>query len=120
MADSELHPDVCVREVLGDCPFLIGRLDLQEASSYLVFGEIALLMRDAKLSHSEMNRVFAYLKKMATADLETQNLLVVGVLEILTDTPASIQRARAGLGTGPARMLFERVLKGYSFPSPRK
>jgi hypothetical protein len=119
MGNSKLHANPDVQAVLEHCPFLTSRVDLKE-HSYYIFGEIALMIRDGGLSDSEMRALFAHFERMATSYGEPQNLLVVGVLESLTDTPESIERARTWLGAGPARLLFERVLKGYSFPSPNR
>lgn len=41
------------------------------------------------------------------------NLLVVSVLELLTDTVDAIERTRKGLNGGAARFLFERVVNGW-------
>ena len=109
---SRLHEDPRIRRLLSDCPFLAERLDLSEGP-YGVAGEVALLLRDGALSNAEANFVFAHLHRMAEGDVESQNLLVVGILEVLGDTPQSIARVRRGLGAGPARPLFERVLKGW-------
>ena len=119
MGDSKLHANPDVEAVLEQCPFLTSRVELTE-HSYYIFGEIAFMIRDGQLSDSEMRAVFAHFERMATSHGETENLLEVGILEILTDTPESVKRARTWLGTGPARLLFERVLKGYSFPSPSR
>jgi hypothetical protein len=107
------HADDRIRVLLQDCPFLVDRVDLSEGP-YYVMGEIAASLRDGKLSDVEAACVFAHLNKMAELDEDTQNLLVVGALEMLTDTPQSIARTRAGLDGGAARFLFERVLEGWS------
>jgi|SRR5882762_9560056 len=110
--DKPPHEHPAVQALLRDCPWLVDRLDLSEGVHY-VMNQVALLLRGAELPDAEMNCLFLHLNKMANGDTETQNILVVGVLEVLTDTPASIERARAGLDGGPARFLFERVLKGW-------
>jgi hypothetical protein len=69
-------------------------------------------LRDQSFSEKEERSIFAYLNQMALGDRETQNLLVVGVLEILTDTPECVVRTRAAL-TGRALLFFERVLRGW-------
>jgi hypothetical protein len=106
------HADDRIRRLLQDCPFLIDRVDLEE-HAYYIMGEVAASLRDGELSDAEAACVFAHLNKMAGLDEDTQNLLVVGALEMLTDTPQSIARTRAGLDGGAARFLFERVLKGW-------
>jgi hypothetical protein len=111
-SSGAMHSDPAVCALLSDCPFLIDRVDLSEGS-YCILGRVAFFVQEATLSNSEMDCVFAHLNKMATGDDESQNLLVVGILEILTDTEESIARARLKLGGGPARLLFERVLVGW-------
>lgn len=106
------YPDDRIRRLLEDCPFLDNRVDLEEGAS-CVMGDIALCLQNGRLSDAESACVFAYFNKMAELDLDTKNLLVVGALEVLTDTPESIARTRAGLGNGAARLLFERTLKGW-------
>jgi hypothetical protein len=107
------HADDRIRMLLQNCPFLIDRVDLSEGPYYIMHQATASI-RDGELSDAEAASVFAHLNKMAELDVDTQNLLVVGVLEVLTDTPQSIERTRAGLDGGAARFLFERVLKGWS------
>ncbi|MBO0754557.1 MAG: GNAT family N-acetyltransferase, partial [Bradyrhizobiaceae bacterium] len=107
------HADHRIRTLLQNCPFLIGRVDLSEGPYYIVT-QTAISVRDGKLSDAEAASVFAHLNKMAELDEDTENLLVVGILEVLTDTSQSIERTRVGLNGGAARFLFERVLKGWS------
>jgi hypothetical protein len=112
--NSEItHPDSRIRMLLQDCPFLIDRVDLSECPYYIMY-QTAASIRDGELSDAEAASVFAHLNTMAALDEDTKNLLVVGVLEVLTDTRQSIERTRAGLDGGAARFLFERVLKGWS------
>jgi hypothetical protein len=111
-SSGQLHSDPAVCALLSECPFLVDRVDLSEGSYYIT-GQVALLLQKAALSNSEMDRVLAHLNKMATGDDESQNLLVVGILEILADTEESIARTRLKLGGGSARLLFERVLIGW-------
>src|SRR5215470_18048440 len=104
------HADNRIRILLQDCPFLINRVDLSEGPYYIMH-QTATFIRDGKLPDTEAASVFAHLNKMAELDVDTKNLLVVGVLEVLTDIPQSIERTRAGLNGRPARFLLERVLK---------
>jgi len=108
-----MHADDRVRMTLQDCPFIIDRVDLSEGP-YYIMGQIATFIRDGELSDTEAACVFAHLNKMAELDGETKNLLVVGMLEILTDTPQSIERTRTGLNRGAASILFERVIRGWT------
>ena len=111
-ADSIPHEDAAVRALLAECPCLQKHVDLSEHAHYIM-NQVALLLRDAQLPESDANCIFKHLNRMAERDIDTQNLLVISVLEVLGDSPQSIQRTREGLGNGPARFLFERVLKGW-------
>lgn len=116
--DQELHVDPRIREFLSECPFLVQRVDLAEGVHYIM-GQVTQLLTNGDLSDSEMDCVFSHLEKMAAADRETKNVLVVGVLEMLCDTPKSVELARNRL-KGPARFLFERVLAGWAHPAKLK
>lgn len=85
------------------------KLDLSEGP-YNVFGDVGLQLRDRSLSEADEACVFSHLNDMAESDLETRNLLVAAVLEILTDTPESVELARKHLNE-PARRLFEKTLE---------
>lgn len=106
------HDDPRVQAILERCPFLGSRVDLEE-HAYYIMGQIASLLRDESLSEDQERCVFAYFHTMAESEPETQNLLVVGALEQLADTPELVARTRRGLREGPAAFLFERVLKGW-------
>ena len=106
------HPDHRICELLESCPFLASRVDLSEGPHYIM-SQVATAISDSHLSADEAARVFDHLNGMASSDGETMNLLVVSVLELLDDTPDTIERTRKGLNDGAARFLFERVLKGW-------
>jgi hypothetical protein len=106
------HPDNRICKLLEGCPFLIRRVDLSEGPHYIM-SQVATAIRDTLLSEDEAACVFDHMNYMASADKETTNLLVVSVLELLTDTPDAIERTRVGLRGGAARVLFERVLNGW-------
>jgi hypothetical protein len=106
------HPDNRICELLESCPFLIDRVDLSEGPHYIV-SQVAMAIRDNALSSEEVACVFSHLNRMASADEETKNLLVVSMLELLADTPDAVDRTRKGLSGGAARFLFERVLNGW-------
>ncbi len=107
------HGDARVRAFLESCPFLGAKVDLAE-HAYYIMGQVASLVRDGKLTDDEERCVFGYFHTMAESEPETQNLLVVGALELLADTTYSIARTRKGLRDGPAAFVFERVLKGWA------
>lgn len=108
---SASHPDQVISDLIAACSGLAPRLDLSEGVHY-VLGEVALMVRDGTLTTDEEACVFKFLNRMALGDRDTQNLLVVGVLEILGDYPQSVDRSRAKL-EGRALLLFERVLRGW-------
>jgi len=105
------HQDSRIRALLNACPAVEPLLDLDEGPNY-VLSQIGVLLRERKLSLSDEVAVYQYLNKLADDDRETQNLLVVNVLEVLGDTPDSISTARENL-SGNALFLFERVVRGW-------
>jgi hypothetical protein len=108
---GQLHPDPRVHALLSECPFLVRHLD-QELSegAYYIAGRVGAFLRDGVLPEHEMQCVFACLNKMGEGDVDVQDLLVCGILEMLTDTRQSIAVARARL-KGPSRDHFERALE---------
>jgi len=106
------HPDNRICELLERCPFLTSLVDLSEGPNYIM-SQVAMAIGDTRLSEDGVACVFDHLNSMASADDDTVNLLVVSVLELLTDTSDSIERTRKGLNGGAARFLFERVLRGW-------
>ena len=108
-----MHANRHVSDLLIACPSLASRLDLNEGENY-VMSRVGFLLRDGELNADDERCVYDYLNRLAHDDIEGRNLLVVNVLEILTDTPRAVTRARASL-TGHAIFLFERVLRGWNF-----
>jgi hypothetical protein len=90
---------------------MASRLDLSEGV-YYIMNQVACCLRDKLLCEETEKCAFGYLNEMGDGDEDTQNVLVVGVLEILGDTPESIARSMVHL-KGSARLLFDRVLKGW-------
>ena len=113
-SSARKHPDNRIRELLESCPFLTSRVDLSEGPHYIM-SQVAMAIRDNQLSEEEDACVFDHLNRMAAGEKETMNLLVVSVLELLTDTPDAIERTRKGLNGGAARFLFEQVVNGWEF-----
>ena len=104
----------CLQEAL---PNIAKKLDFDEGS-YIVLGELAIILRDGiankQYSEDELNDIFAFLNRMgASENTEVQNQLVVGVLEILTDSPDVVALCKQRLA-GPALPLFERTLNGWA------
>lgn len=110
--DGVLVPDTVIADLLKACPELADHLDPSEGSYYNL-GVAAVLLSEGRLAPADQDLVFAHLNRIGSSgDKALENLLVVGVLEILADTDASIERARSKLD-GAALMLFERVIKGW-------
>lgn len=104
----------CLQEAL---PNIAKKLDFDEGP-YMVLGELAIILRDGiatkQYSEDELNDIFAFLNRMgASENTEVQNQLVVGVLEILTDSPDVVTLCKQRL-VGPALPLFERTLNGWA------
>jgi hypothetical protein len=102
------HADPAIEALLSACPFLARRVDLSD-EPYCIAGRVATLLCDGELSDAETDCVFAHLNKMAEGDEDTQELLMIGIFEVLIDSPQLIAAAREKL-QAPARALFERVL----------
>lgn len=105
------HQDSRIQELLAVCPMVGLMLDLDEGPNY-VLSQLGVILRDRQLRPAEERAVYQYLNRLAEGDRETQNLLVVNVLEVVGDTSESIATAREGL-SGNALLLFERVLRGW-------
>src|SRR4030066_219645 len=85
---------------------------------YSILGDFAIYLRDGikkdEIQKDELDRAFNFLNEMgASDDIEVQNQLVVGVLEIMADTDESVSVAKQNL-KGKALELFERTLSGWN------
>jgi len=85
---------------------------------YDTLGDFAIYLRNGisekSLSEENLKKAFKVMNTMgASKELEVQNLLVVGILEILTDEGQVVSVVKEGL-TGSAAELFERVLIGWN------
>ena len=101
-------------------PNIADDLDFDEGP-YVVLGDLAILLRDGinlgRYSESELNAIFEFLNRLGFSEnTEVQNQLVVGILEILTDSPECITICRQLL-EGPALQLFERMTNGWQASS---
>jgi len=109
MSQASSRIDPVIEKLLSRCPFLRDGVDLTEGP-YYVAGQVARVISSGTLSDSEAASVFSHMHEMAEGDIQVRNLLMVGILEVLTDSEDSIERTRVGLGYGPARSLFEETL----------
>jgi len=105
------HQDSRIQGLVVACPAIEPLLDLDEGPNY-IFSQLGVLLRERKLNTADEAAVYEYLNQIANDDRETQNLLVVNVLEVLGDTPDAIAVARERL-SGNASFLFERVVRGW-------
>lgn len=85
---------------------------------YNAFGDFAIYLRneivEKSLSGKELQKAFKVMNTMgASKELEVQNLLVVGILEILSDEDRVVAIVRGGL-VGNAADLFQKVLIGWN------
>lgn len=106
------HQDSRIQGLLAACPAVAPFLDLDEGPNY-VFSQLGVLLRERRFSAADEVAVYQYLNQLADDDRETQNLLVVNILEVLGDTPDAIALARERL-SGNALLLFERVVRGWA------
>ncbi len=115
--NSVLKPETVISTLLAECPSFAKLADIEEGT-YSVLGDFAIYLRDGitnnTLQADGLESAFAFLNKMgASDDLEVQNQLVVGILEILADTDESTSAAKRKL-EGRALELFNRTLSGWS------
>ncbi len=106
-----------IKALSKNFPKLKEIIDFDEGP-YSILGNLAIYLNDSiannSLQESEKEMVFQFLNEMGNSDdIETKNLLVVGVLEILTDYPKTIEAARMYL-KDEALVLFEKTLTGWS------
>jgi hypothetical protein len=111
VSEGMKHQDSRIQGLITACPVIETYLDLSEGPNF-IFSQVGVLLRDRKLNPAAETAVYDYLNRLGGDDRETQNLLVVNVLEILGDTPESSALARDKLA-GNALLLFERVLRGW-------
>ncbi len=73
---------------------------------------------DRTLSEQQTDRIFSALNNVGTSDdIDIQNQLAVGILEILLDEPASILTARQKL-EGRSLEIFEEMKTFWGVPEP--
>lgn len=115
-ANSVLKPEMVISTLLAEFPSFAESVDIEEAP-YSILSDFAIYLRDGitndTVQADELNHAFSFLNAMgASDDLEVQNQLVVGVLEILADTDESLSVAKRNL-KGQALELFRRTLSGW-------
>ena len=114
---SDLKPEDVLAFVQTEIPNFNDIVDLDEGL-YSILGDFAIYLRDGidkgTTSKLDLKAAFRIMNVMgASEDLEVQNLLVVGIFEILTDVDEVIEVVKQGL-EGKAAQLFDRVLAGWN------
>lgn len=77
---------------------------------YMVVGDLVIYFRDkvleSKVTPSEIDQFFDFLNQMANSnDTEVENILVVGMLEMLIDYPETINLAGENLNSRGKELL---------------
>ena len=114
---SNIRSEDTIDILVSRFPKFAKSADLDEGP-YSVLGDFAIYVCDGIESESiatpDLDKIFAFLNELGSSgDIEVQNQLVVGVLEILTDTDKCVDAARQRL-RGQALQFFERVLVGWN------
>lgn len=114
---STLKPQELLAFIQKEIPNFNDIVDLEDGM-YSALGDFAIYLRDGisekSISDSDLKSAFNVMNTMGAAeDLEVQNLLVVGIFEILTDADNVVAVVKENL-EGGASQLFERVLVGWS------
>lgn len=112
-----MDPDEITSALFQKFPEFAKSIDLKE-DPYSALNNFAIYLRDGIVTNAvggdELNCAFDFLNSMGVSNnLEVQNLLVVGVLEILADTDESTRIAKQKL-KNYALESFERVLSGWN------
>lgn len=114
---NDLKPEDILTFMRAEFEGLDSIIDIDEGM-YDALGDFAIYLRDGinkkSLSDEKFNKALKIMNTMgASNNLEVQNLLVVGIFEILTDEDDVVSSVKCGL-TGPASEMFERVLVGWN------
>src|SRR5919106_1906188 len=116
---SSIKYDSAVTSLLDALPEFAGSgAEWSRDLPYDVYGEFAayvakLITGETEQNRSRLERAFGFINTLAeNGDESVVNLLQVTVLEVLTDTPASVSTARAMLDAKP-REWFEAMVAGW-------
>ncbi len=120
-----MKPEDVIPELFSTFPELSHFLDKDEGT-YCILGDFGLYLRDGitenTIDNNALNKAFDFLNALGKSDdPEVQNLLGVGVLEILTDRNKTIQVSKKML-KGQALEIFNKTIAsitlGVPFNSP--
>jgi hypothetical protein len=99
--------------LLRACPGIEPALDFSEGP-YYVFHQVSRLLIGRNLEPGIEKCLVTHLNAMATEDSDTQNILVVAVMESFSDERSSVALGRT-LFEGAARDLFEEMLTHFKW-----
>ncbi|HEY2566236.1 MAG TPA: hypothetical protein VGH95_00805 [Candidatus Aquirickettsiella sp.] len=90
------------QRLLKDFPNFINVMNPDDFQPYMLFGDFGIYIRDlidhGSYDENELDKLFDFLNEMGnSSDEEVQNLLTVGVLEIITDSSTAMMLARKKL-----------------------
>ena len=105
------------QRVLKDFPCFINEMKPDDLQPYMLFGDFGIYIRDyinnGDYDENELGKMFDFLNEMGNSpDEEVQNLLTVGVLEIITDSSAAIMLARKKLRDSIRRLNIDSEVLG--------
>lgn len=104
-----------VLEMLNTCPFLEGLFDLDDGPT-VIFGGVARLIRQRRLSQDEEDSIFLYWNALAERGDEAElTILGTGALESFNDDAASQRLARGKL-KGKALQMLEEFRRAWGQP----
>lgn len=91
-----------IQILLKDFPNFINKMKPDDFQPYMLFGDFGIYIRDlidcGNYNENEIDKIFEFLNEMGkSSDEEVQNLLTVGVLEIVTDSNKAVLLAREKL-----------------------
>ena len=100
------HP--LVEDLCNACPFLVGLVDRDNVDlPTVIFGQVARLLMEGKLSTDQEDRVFGHFNSLAeSGDSQVFDILGTGAIELFNDDARSQKLARTNL-KGRAGIMLE-------------
>ena len=113
VSQSGLKPEDIFALIKEKIPTFKSIYDIDDGI-YCILGDFAIYLKDSidegTISDIDLENAFEIMNMMgSTKDIELHNLLIVGVLEILTDSKKVIEVIRQGL-EGEAAQFFEEAI----------
>lgn len=99
---KNLEIEIFTKRLLEDFPNFINEMKPDDFQPYMLFGDFGIYIRDlidrGGYDENELDKIFQFLNEMGnSSNEEVQNLLTVGVLEILTDSNTATMLAQKNL-----------------------